>query len=70
MVDITEWIVVCHDLHVAFGPFESQRHAEMLALKSTIISMERGTDCVFESVPLVKKGDPEAAEDPEHRGYL
>ena len=56
-----QWLIVCTDLHMAFGFFESERDAEYQSIAMTASRMhEEG--CVFQPIPLtiVNKVEEEA----------
>lgn len=46
-----QWCIVCTDLHMCFGFFETERDAEYQAITMTAQGMhEQG--CVFQPIPL------------------
>ena len=58
-----QWLIVCTDLHAAFGFYGSERDAEYQAVAMTAQGMhEQG--CVFQPIPLtvINKTKEEASE--------
>jgi len=49
--ELQMWVVVCTDLHVANGPYQSPTDALMIAKRMT-----KESNCVFIPVPLLLKG--------------
>ena len=63
-----EWIVVCEELHIAIGPFDSWEKAERDAIKET---KAHDGGCTYHAVKFIRLKPKE--KPPTHekdRGYL